>query len=138
MIAATEKELKKIKQSVDRPKKPLRGKIKIALRVGEKINKFKVRKHFDIKIEKDSFNYKIEKEKVDFEASLDGIFIIRTRISAEHMSSEESVRAYKGLAKVDICQPCCLHKFQVIVSQPFLHENCKPTAWVDFSNLVAA
>ena len=60
LIAATEKELKKIKQSVDRPKKPLRGKIKIALRVGEKINKFKVRKHFDIKIEKDSFRDRIK------------------------------------------------------------------------------
>jgi len=50
---ATKKELDKIVQATQREKRALKGKAKIALKVGKVINKFKVAKHFHLCIGED-------------------------------------------------------------------------------------
>ena len=57
LLAATEKELDTIAAATRRDKRPLRGRDKIALRVGKVINKFKMAKHFSITITEDSFTF---------------------------------------------------------------------------------
>src|SRR4030095_6126737 len=55
LLSATEKKLAEIAAATKRPKRRLKGKDKIGLRVGKVINKYKVAKHFIIEITDDDF-----------------------------------------------------------------------------------
>ena len=101
LLAATERELAKIARAVSRPRRPLRGADKIGLRVGKCQNRFKVAKHFQIKIPADSFTYERDDEKIAGEAALDGIYVVRTSVPAQRLDTEDTVRAYKGLSKAE-------------------------------------
>lgn len=99
LINATKKEIEKIKKSVRLGN--LRGKAEIGVRAGRVINKYKVAKHFKLDINDQKLSYRVRKDSVEAEAALDGIYVIRTSVSAEHMSAEDTVRNYKRLARVE-------------------------------------
>lgn len=101
LLAATEKELEKIAQAARRQKRPLRGKQNIGLRVGKVLNRYKMGKHFQVQIEDDSFSYQRKQANIEKEESLDGIYVIRTNVPAEALSSEQAVRNYKSLSGVE-------------------------------------
>jgi transposase len=101
LLAATEKELKKIAVAVSRQKRPLRGKQNIGLRAGKVLNRYKMGKHFVVQIGEESFSYQRKQANIDKEASLDGIYVIRTNVPAEVISSEQAVRNYKSLSGVE-------------------------------------
>ena len=98
LLAATEADLGEVKAAVTRERQALRGKDKIALRVGRVLNKHKVAKHFDLEIADDSFSFSRKEDQVSAEAALDGIYVVRA--SAPHtagLSAVELVGAYKDL-----------------------------------------
>jgi transposase len=101
LLAATEKELEKIAVATRRKKRPLRGKQNIGLRAGKVLNRYKMGKHFQVQIEDDSFTYKRKQANIEKEESLDGIYVIRTNLPAEALSSEQAVRNYKSLSGVE-------------------------------------
>ena len=88
-------------RSSRREKRPLRGKDAIALRVGKVIDKRKVGKHFILTIEDDRFDYRRDDAKIAAEASLYGIYVIRTSVDAESMTAENAVATYKSLSAVE-------------------------------------
>jgi hypothetical protein len=106
LLAATEKVLDEIVAATKRPKRPLRGKDKIGLRVGKAINRFKVGKHFVLDIGQERFSYRRDEKKIAQEAALDGLYVIRTSVASEPMSSEDVVRAYKDLSKAERAFRC--------------------------------
>jgi transposase len=79
----------------------LHGKATIGVRVGKVLNKYKVGKHFKLNIHDDAFSFEIDKRKVEAEAALDGIYVIRTSLSAQQMNTEDTVRSYKLLTQVE-------------------------------------
>jgi transposase len=83
-----------------RTKKPLRTD-EIALKVGKVINQYKVEKHFRLHIENNLFRWERDEASIEQEAALDGIYVIRTSVTAERMSAEETVRGYKNLSRVE-------------------------------------
>ena len=101
LTAATARELDKIVAATRRKRCPVRGKDKIALRVGKVINRFKVAKYFEPIITKDDFSYDLVPDTFRRDAAQDGIYIIRTSVSAEELSSERTVLAYKSLSHVE-------------------------------------
>jgi transposase len=101
LLQATEKKLNEIVAATQRKKRPLRGKDKIGIRVGKVINHYKVGKHFLIEIGDDSFAFRRDERKIVAEAALDGLYVIRTSVSAEELNAESVVRSYKGLSKVE-------------------------------------
>jgi transposase len=101
LLEATEKELEKIAAATRRAKSPLKGTAKIGVAVGKVLNRFKVGKHFELTILNDSFSYRRNDARIQEESSLDGIYVIRTSVSAATMPSDETVRAYKSLSKVE-------------------------------------
>ena len=101
LLTATEKLLAKVKAKVDRRRKPVRGKSEIGVEVGKVVNRKKVAKHFHIEIDDDRFEYSRNQEKIDAEASLDGIYVIRSNVNANEMSDEQVVAHYKNLALVE-------------------------------------
>ena len=98
LLAATEKELEKVVAATQRARRPLRGVDKIALRAGKALGRYKVGKHFLVAITEDAFTYQRDTEKIQAEAALDGIYVVRTSVEAETLGTDETVRAYKGLA----------------------------------------
>ncbi len=106
LLQATEKELEKIVKATSREKRALKGADKIGVRVGKVLNKFKVGKLFEIEITEESFSYRRKEEAIAVEKALDGVYIIRTSVAPEKMDSAETVRAYKGLSKVEQAFRC--------------------------------
>lgn len=101
LLECTEKLLEKVKAATCRGRNPLRGKDKIGLKLGKVINKFKVAKHFKLNISEDGFSYRRDQEKIEREAALDGIYVIRTSLKKERLDEHSVVRAYKDLSQVE-------------------------------------
>jgi len=101
LLAATEKQLEKIAAATRRPKRPLRGKQNIGLRAGKILNRYKMGKHFQLRIEEDSFHYQRKASSIEREQSLDGVYVIRTSVRKEALSSEQVVASYKSLSGVE-------------------------------------
>ena len=99
LLAATEHNLAKIKARVAAGK--LAGADEIGLRVGKVINQYKVAKHFELTIEEDTFSFARRQDNIASEAALDGLYLIRTSVSAAQMDSAQCVRNYKALANVE-------------------------------------
>ena len=99
LLAATAKELEKIKARVLAGR--LEGRGKIGLRIGKVISKYKVAKHFDLDIKDGALNFAVNADRVAAEAALDGLYVIRTSVAAEAMSSEAAVLNYKKLAEAE-------------------------------------
>jgi len=101
LLAATEKQLEKIAAATRRGKCPLRGKQNIGVRAGKILNRYKMGKHFQLRIEDDSFHYERKTANIEREESLDGIYVIRTSVRKEALSSEQVVASYKSLSGVE-------------------------------------
>jgi len=101
LLQRTEKELDKVKLATSRDKRRLKGKEKIGLRVGKVIGKFKMAKHFLITIEEEGFAYERDLASITEEAALDGIYVLRTSVPKEVLSTNETVGAYKSLSQVE-------------------------------------
>jgi transposase len=101
LLAATEKQLEKIAAATKRSRRPLRGKQNIGLRAGKVLNRYKMGKHFELRIEEGSFHYKRREANIEREQSLDGIYVIRTSVKADALSSEQVVASYKSLSGVE-------------------------------------
>jgi transposase len=101
LLAATEKQLEKIAAATKRARRPLRGKQNIGLRAGKILNRYKMGKHFQLRIEEDSFHYARKEANIEREQSLDGIYVIRTSVRAEVLSSQQVVASYKSLSGVE-------------------------------------
>jgi transposase len=101
LLEATEKQLNKIVAATQRKKKPLRGRREIGLAVGRVLGRYKMGKHFRLFIEEDGFRCERKQDNIEREAALDGIYVIRTSVPAETLSSEKVVERYKGLSDVE-------------------------------------
>ena len=99
LLAATTEELEKVRAMVARGR--LKDEDKIGVRVGRVINKYKVAKHFVLDIQKSTFDFSIDQEKVAAEAALDGIYVIRTSLPEQRMDADDTVRTYKSLTRVE-------------------------------------
>jgi transposase len=99
LLAATERELQAIAVRVSAG--TLRGQAEIGLAVGAVINRFKMKKHFDLQISDDSFAFLRSNERIAQEAALDGIYILRTTTKTEDFPSADVVRSYKQLSSVE-------------------------------------
>jgi len=99
LLAATEKELGKVRQMVSGPRGSLRNADagKIGQRAGRVVNKYKVAKHFELQIADGSFSYQRKTEQITEEAALDGIYVLRTTCPTNELTTQAVVRVYKQL-----------------------------------------
>src|ERR1700730_13506223 len=58
-------------------------------------------KHFQLRIEEDSFQYERKTANIEREQNLDGIYVIRTSVKKEALSSQQVVASYKSLSGVE-------------------------------------
>lgn len=74
---------------------------KIGIRVGAALRKYKMGKHFDIAITDTRLSITRRQAAIDAEAALDGIYVIRTNVSADRLDTADVVTAYKSLSHVE-------------------------------------
>ena len=101
LLAVTEEKLQAVVDATRRKKRPLRGKDRIGVRVGRVLARTKVGKHFRYEITEEAFTFERDEDSVAEEAALDGIYVLRTSVGAERLASEDVVRAYKRLSRVE-------------------------------------
>ena len=101
LLAATERELARIQTQVRRKHRPLRGAAAIGIAVGAVLDAKKMAKHFAVEIGDRDLSFQRRAERIEQEARLDGIYVIRTSVPAEHLDANEAVQAYKDLARVE-------------------------------------
>ena len=96
---AIDQQLEHLRQRIQRGR--LYGKEHIGVRVGKVLNKYKVGKHFQLHIEEDRFDFEIDPEKVQAEAALDGLYVVRTSLPKETLDAAQTVLSYKLLGSVE-------------------------------------
>ncbi len=101
LLAATEADLAKIATTTQRARRPLRGQQAIALRVGRIIERFHMAKHLELSITDSSLSWQRRHEAIRQEAALDGLYVIRTSVSARQLDAPAAVAAYKSLSHVE-------------------------------------
>lgn len=99
LLAATGKELAKIRASVQAGR--LKDQGKIGIKVGQVINSRKAGKHFITDIADGRLEFRRDQEKIGAEAALDGIYVIRTSAAPDKLGSTETVEAYKDLGNLE-------------------------------------
>lgn len=99
LLQATSKELEKVRGMTARGK--IKGKDAIGVRVGKAIDKYKMSKHMILNIRDDGFDFHLDDDKVSAEAALDGIYVVRTSVSAQLLPTDDVVRSYKMLSQVE-------------------------------------
>jgi len=101
LLAATERELSRIQDQIRRRNPHLRNAAEIGLAVGGVIDKRKMAKHFVLDIRDGHLAFQRRADRIANEARLDGIYVIRTSMPAEHLDAAETVQAYKDLSRVE-------------------------------------
>ena len=101
LLQATEALLDPIVAATKREKWRLKGQDKIGVRVGKVVGKYKMAKHFELKIGEESFGYRRKPESIAAEAALDGLYVVRTSLAETQLDAEATVRAYKRLSAVE-------------------------------------
>src|SRR6202163_1700585 len=112
LLTITEKELARIAARVQRARSPLHGAAAIGQAVGAALGRRHMAKHFQISITDQTFSFAQNPLSIAAEAALDGIYVIRTNLPAEHpdaptgqargLTAHATVRAYKSLKTVDL------------------------------------
>ena len=104
LLAATEEALERIRREVlRRTKKPLAA-TDIAEKVGRVKQGYKVGKHFQTEIAAGHFEFQRDAHSIEREASLDGLYPIRT--SESNLQAADVVRSYKQLTRVERAFRC--------------------------------
>lgn len=101
LIEATQRDLQKIQERVRRGRNPLKGAAQIGQAVGAVLGRRKVAKHFHITITDTDFAFERDQAAIAREARLDGLYVIRTSLSADALDAPAAVRTYKSLARVE-------------------------------------
>jgi Transposase DDE domain len=100
LLAATEHGLAEVRERVQNG--TLTGAAEIGLAVGPALKRYRVKKHFQIEISDESFNYERKTEQIADEAALDGFYVLRTSVPTDALSSAEVVRSYKQLKQAEL------------------------------------
>ncbi len=122
LLDATEESLNRIRREVlRRTKKPLTDD-EIGLKVGKVINRYKVAKHFNVIINDGELSWRRREDRISKEASLDGIYVVRTSESSESFDAPDAVRNYKRLSLVERVFRT-LKSFDILIRPIFLRKD---------------
>ena len=95
LLAATEVHLERLQRRVAAGHLKQAAKSGVAL--GRVLNRFKVGKHFVCEVADGSFRYHRREDNIAREAAWDGVYIVRTSVPADSLSSTQTVATYKSL-----------------------------------------
>ena len=101
LLQATEQTLADIAAAAARRKPGPANRDRTIKALGRDANRRKVEKHFDITVHDAGMDWERNPDRIRAEASLDGIYIVRTSLEPAAMGAHAAVEAYKSLAGVE-------------------------------------
>lgn len=106
LLAETERVLSEIARAAARRRPGPNNRDRIHTAIGNKANCWKVRRHFEIEVCDDGMTWSRNQASINAEARLDGIYVIRTSLTCEDIDAEQTVEAYKRLARIERAFRC--------------------------------
>ena len=101
LMEAAEKKLQELEAATKRQRQPVRGVDKISYLVGRALAGSKVEKYFHWTVTDTELNWQRNPERIERDAALDGIYVLRTNVTTGQLDREQTVLAYKRLATVE-------------------------------------
>lgn len=101
LIQAAEKKLSAIITATQRKRQPLKDAAKINFRIGKELGPLKVAKYFRWEMRVEGLLVQRDENRIQADAALDGIYVLRTSVKTEHANTDQTVLAYKRLAGVE-------------------------------------
>ena len=101
LLLTTEQTLSEIAGAAERRKPGTANRDRIIKDLGGTGNQRKIEKHFDINVHDEGMDWCRNHNRIDEEAKLDGIYVVRTSLNTGAIGSEEAVKAYKSLVNVE-------------------------------------
>jgi transposase len=101
LIQAAEDKLAALVAATQRPQRPRHDPQRISFRVGAVLGPLKVAKYFEWQITEQGLSYQRNQARIERDAALDGIYVLRTSLPAERLGAPQTVVAYKRLAKIE-------------------------------------
>lgn len=99
LLEATSDALAKVQDAISS------GRIKSCDAIGGRVQgilgRYKTTRFFQIEVADGRFTFRLDEALVARESDLDGLYVLRSNVPPEHLTPEEMVRQYKGLAKVE-------------------------------------
>jgi hypothetical protein len=101
IMAAAEKKLDAIAAATRRTRRPLRDPARINYRIGEALGPKKMAKYFRWEITAAGLTYQRDPERIARDATLDGVYALRTSLPAPRLDAAQTVHSYKQLANLE-------------------------------------
>ena len=101
LLVATEEVLSGIAAAHGRGKPGAAGRARTWKAIGRKANRKNVERHFDITVTDAEMVWARSEERINAEARLDGIWVVRTSLDTDAIGAEAAVDAYKRLSTVE-------------------------------------
>jgi transposase len=101
LLDASETALAKIEREIKRRTRTPLSKEEIAMKLERALGRRKMKKHFTWKIDEGLLEWSRNEDSIAAEASLDGVYVIRTSEPKERLTAEDTVRQYKSLSLVE-------------------------------------
>jgi len=101
LIRSAEKKLTAIRAATRRKRNPLKKEGDISFRIGKELGPLKVAKYFRWEITATGLTFERDESTIGTDAALDGIYVLRTSLPADQTSADDTVLAYKKLARVE-------------------------------------
>ncbi len=101
LLEAAEKRLDEIEAACRRKRQPLRSAERIGFWLGKALGPLKVAKYFRWEVTAQGLRYERDQKRIDADAQIDGVYVLRTSLPREHSNAQQTVLAYKRLAAVE-------------------------------------
>lgn len=101
LMAVAERRLKELEAATKRKRQPIRNPERISYLAGKALGSSKMEKYYRWEITAQGFGWARNPERIQRDAALDGIYVIRTSLPPQHLNAEQTVLAYKRLAVVE-------------------------------------
>jgi hypothetical protein len=101
LMEVAERKLKEIEAATKRKRQPIRSAEKISYLVGKALGPSKVEKYFQWETTPHGLRWQRNPERIQRDADLDGIYVLRTSVREQFLDSNQAVLAYKRLAVVE-------------------------------------
>jgi len=101
LIEAAEKRVQEIVAACRRKRRPLKSAQRISFLVGQALGPLQVAKYFQWEVTAEGLRYERDQKRIDADAHIDGIYVLRTSLPSEQSNAEQTVLVYKRLAAME-------------------------------------
>ena len=101
LLEATEARLTRIATTARKHKPGPENRDRTLKALARQAHRYRVEKHFDLTVTDAGLQWTRNRHKIEAEARLDGLYVVRTNLDAQAIDAHQAVAAYKSLSQVE-------------------------------------